>query len=486
MRRTLVFCAAAALTVSACCAVARAQCQLANPSFELTGQGGGTFDGWNQFGTGWASTQMVSHGQLSAALTGPYTGDSAVSGFWQPLDSAPGDQWSASVRVGHSSADPLTGDTRAILNIEWRDANGELVFPGAYESHTLADAATPTDTMQRVEIVSAPAPAGTVSTRLLLGVLQSPAQDAGTAFFDLVEFHNLTPPTIDDLQWGDFPGGRSLDFSGRSWRVKGPGYYGPGPSLFADSESHVWVDGDDHLHMTIRNVGGSWYSTEIAAEEPLGYGDYIFTTIGRLDTWAPNVVLGLFLWQYPLCWDQANPWNLHNEFDIEISRWGTPGNDIGQFVVQPWEYPGNISRFAMTFSSDDELTSIAYRWLPDRIEARSWHGPPEAEAPGTLMHTWTYTGPHIPRPEQPRVHFNFWQFEGPPSNGLDHEVVFEEFRFVPACADELDESDYPCFAACFAGPDAAIVASCAGFDQDADQDVDLADFAGYQASFDPP
>jgi hypothetical protein len=256
--------------------------------------------------------------------------------------------------------------------------------------------------------------------------------------------------------------------------------------MFADSADHVWVDEDDRLHMTIRKIDGTWYSTEIAAEDALGYGDYIFTIVGRLDTWDPNVVLGLFSWQYPMCYDPANPWNLHNEVDVEISRWGVPGNDIGQFVVQPWDYPGNMSRFAVTFTSDDELTSYALRWLPDCIEARSWRGSPEAEAPATLIHTWTYTGPHLPRPEQPRVHINYWQFNGSPWSGMDHEVVIDEFRFVPACADELDESNYPCFAACLAGPGRAVPSSCAGFDLDADDDIDLLDFASFQATLSGP
>jgi hypothetical protein len=46
-----------------------------------------------------------------------------------------------------------------------------------------------------------------------------------------------------------------------------------------------------------------------------------------------------------------------------------------------------------------------------------------------MIHAWTYTGPHIPRPEQPRVHINLWQFNGPPDT--DQEVVIDEFTFVP-------------------------------------------------------
>jgi hypothetical protein len=167
---------------------------------------------------------------------------------------------------------------------------------------------------------------------------------------------------------------------------------------------------------------------------------------------------------------------------VEISRWDDPNNDVGQFVAQPWNYSGNMSRFGITFSEDEQLVSYAFRWLPDRVEARCWYGGPVDEQPGALVHAWTYTGPHIPRPEQPRVHMNFWQFSGPPSNSADHEVIITDFRFVPSCADNPDGSDFTCFCECLAGPAVPLLASCTVFDQDADQDVDLVDFGHYQAA----
>jgi hypothetical protein len=181
--------------------------------------------------------------------------------------------------------------------------------------------------------------------------------------------------------------------------------------------------------MTIQKIGGSWYSTEATLVDALGYGDYIFTTLGRLDLLDVHAVLGLFLWQYGACYDAAYLWwNPYNEMDVEFSRWGDPGNDIGQFVAQPYDYPGNISRFNTAFS-ESELTSHAFRWLPDRVEFRSWRGGPEDEATGETIHAWTYAGPHIPRPEQPRVHINLWQFNGAPATR--QEVVLDRFTFVP-------------------------------------------------------
>jgi hypothetical protein len=404
---------------------ARGQCLLVNPSFEIEGSGV-VFAGWNQFGVVGSSTEAV-HGSMSARLSGPDTGDWDVSGYWQSFDCSPGDSFSASVYAWHTSTNPLTGSSTAILNIEWRDSGGGLI---SYESHTVIDASTPVDEVVQFSVESGAAPAGTASARLLLGVLQAPTDPIPDVYYDQATFYLVGPPTQDDIQWNDFPGGRTITFGGRSWRVKGPGYYGPGSSWFCDSQDCVWVDAEDRLHMTVQNISGTWYSTEVTLEDALGYGDYIFTTVGDLDALDENIVLGLFIWEYGRCYDPSYLWwNPYNEIDIEYSRWGDTENEPGQFVAQPYDWPGNIDRYAASFSAG-EVTSHAFRWLHDRVEFRSWRGGPADESPENMIHEWTYTGPHIPRPEQPRVHINLWQFLNNHPD-VDQEVVFDDFTFVP-------------------------------------------------------
>lgn len=407
---------------------AHAQCMLANPSFEQAGSAGSVFGGWNQFGSVGSTSSGATHGAVAARVSGPNTGSWNVSGYWQQQATTPGKQWSASVCAWHTAVRPLLGQNQAILNIEWRDAAGNLI---SYESHNVVSASTPTGAVQAFTVTSGPAPAGTVSTRLLLGALQSPTDPVPDVYFDQAKFESLGPPTLATVQWSDFPGGKTLNFSGRTWRVKGPGYYGPGPDFFSDNAGNTWVDANSRLHLTVKKIGSIWYSTEVTLTEPLGYGDYVFTTLGRLDNWHQSTVFGLFIWEYGPCYDPANGWwNPYNEIDVEFSRWGNPANNVGQFVAQPYDYPGNINRFAATFT-DGELTSHAFRWLPNRVEYRSWRGGPGAESPANLIHSWTYTGPHIPRPDQPRVHINMWQSSGPPTT--NQEVVIDQFTFVAAC-----------------------------------------------------
>lgn len=397
---------------------AHAQCILANPSFEL-GSGG-----WNQFGNVGTVSEAV-HGASAARVTGLNLGGWDVSGYWQQMDSEPGEQWEVTVHVQNSAANPLGSQSSAIVNVEWWGSSGMIT----YESHAAANGSTPTGAYEELSFISGPAPSETVAARLLLGVLQAPADPRPDVYYDQITFYSLSSPTMDEMQWGDFPGGRTIDFAGLTWRVKGPGYYGPGPNTFSDATSAVWVDANGGLHLTIKYSGGLWRSTEVTLEETLGYGDYIFTTKGRLDLLDPQAVLGIFLWQYGPCWDEGYLWwNPYNEIDIEFSRWGDAGRDLAQFVAQPYDYAGNISRFDVSFS-EDEISSHAFRWMADRVEYRSWRGGPNDEAPENIISSWTYTGPHIPRPEQPRVHLNLWQYDDHPAT--EQEVIFTDFTFVP-------------------------------------------------------
>ena len=402
-----------------------AQCLLANPSFELSGAGA-VFAGWNQFGTVTSVGDAV-HGAVAAGLTGPDAGGWDVSGVWQAFDCVEGESFEAVGHVRQSAAAPLTESCAALLNVEWRDASGGLID---YDSFSVATPDSAVGIWLEFSVTTTAAPAGAVKARCLAGVLQSPGAATPVVHFDLLGFRGGSQSHPDDVQWSDFPSGRAVDFADRSWRVKGPGLYGPGSNLFNNTASGVWVDEDERLHLAMKQIGGDWYSVEVALDESLGYGDYVVTTVGALDMLDPQVVLGLFLWEYAVCYDDAYTWwNAYNEVDIEYSRWGSASADLAQFVAQPYDYSGNLERFDATFG-EDELVSHAMRWLPDRIEFRVWRGAADAEDISTQVHAWTYSGPHLPRPERPRLHLNLWNLDGDPA--AVQEIVFEDFVFVSA------------------------------------------------------
>lgn len=417
-----------ALLLLASATAARAQCMLINPSFEFDGTTGTVFQGWSQFGPVGIATEST-HGQRSARVDGPDTGGLDVAGVWQALESGPGDVWDVDVDVRALVA--LAGGSRALVNVEWRDAGETLLDYVSYDALTSASGTSTT-----LVVTTPAAPAGTATVRLLLGVLQDAGDPRPTVAFDRARFERRTSPSLDEIQWTDFPGGRSLDFAGRTWRVKGPGFYAPGPNNFADGPQNVWVDAEDRLHVRLRKIGATFYSSELALAEALGYGDYVFTTRGRLDALDPNVVLGLFLWEYGPCWLPFDLWwNPYNEIDVEFSRWGDPAAPNMQYVVQPWDIPGNRHRYDVLFE-DDEITSHAFRWLPDRVEWRSWRGGPDDEATSPPIASLALANAFLPRPGRARVHINLWWFDRTPAE--EQEVIFEDFRFTPAAVTAAD------------------------------------------------
>ena len=73
-----------------------------------------------------------------------------------------------------------------------------------------------------------------------------------------------------------------------------------------------------------------------------------------------------------------------------------------------------------------------------------WVGHADEPTEKTLVHSWTYSGVHLPRPEQPRVHMNLWLLNGDsPTNNQAQSVVVNAFDFEPLdngekCPADLD------------------------------------------------
>ena len=156
---------------------APAQCILSNPSFEV---GDELAAGWNPFGD-CGVVAVATHGSQAARVSGPNIGDWGLTAYWQSQDCAPGEQWEVTGHVQHPSAKPLTGQNSGLVNVEWRDVSGVLLD---FQTFVVADATTPRDEYQAFSVVSAPAPAGTVETRLLVSTLQSPCDPVSDVYYD--------------------------------------------------------------------------------------------------------------------------------------------------------------------------------------------------------------------------------------------------------------------------------------------------------------
>ncbi len=458
--------------------------QLANPSFETAGAAT-AFDAWGQLGNVAVATDLVADGARSAKVWGPFASTWAVSGVHQDVPASPGGFLAATVHAGHPASDPLTGAARAIMNVEWRDAAGALI---SYRSFDLLDASDPTGIMRARTFAAGPAPAGTATARLLLGVLQSPANEPGSARFDLASVTDDPDAVHDALQWNDF-GNRAIEFAGYTWRCKEGESLGPGPNPFADGPDNVEVDADGRLRLRVTSRDGGWHCAEIALVDALGHGEYRFVTRGRVDLLDPSLVLGMFLWEYQESYDGWDEINVANEFDVELSRWGNPQSGFNaQFVAQPWHNPGNLSRYLLTLDSPDALVTHAFLWRDGQVVCRAWMGEAPEPTAETLLHHFDYTGEDVPRDEAPRVHVNLWLMYGnPPTDGQEHEIVLEGFVFLPPppCPGDLDGDgdtdvfDFARFVSTFAQP----VPPLTGGDLTGNGTVDIFDFAVLAGDF---
>jgi hypothetical protein len=247
----------------------------------------------------------------------------------------------------------------------------------------------------------------------LAAVLVDTAYEPGATRFE----HPASDAAV--LAWDEFPspsGDRVIEFSGYSWNVKDADLAGPGPNYFSDSDSNVWID-TDGLHLKIAEREGRWYCAEVFLDRSLGYGEYTFQVASRIDSLDDNVVFAGFIYE-----------SLAREVDIEFSQ-ALARPDNAQFVVQPYNRPGNIVRFEMPPVS---TSSHRFLWREDRIEFTSWRGYVNDIDPDSVIYSWTYTGTDIPPPGGERMRFNLWLFAGQdPSSGEGDEVIVRRFQHEP-------------------------------------------------------
>lgn len=133
--------------------------------------------------------------------------------------------------------------------------------------------------------------------------------------------------------------------------------------------------------------------------------------------------MGLFLW------DETDCAFNHREIDIEVSHWLDPQAENYQFVVQPYDTPGNRNRFVVADPS--EPVTSRFLWDPQRIEFQSvgantlaWLRKEDVGA------DWSYPGNDNPPAGHENVRLNLWLIGGQQPEYLEEiEFVIESFSF---------------------------------------------------------
>ncbi|QOJ00513.1 MAG: glycoside hydrolase family 16 protein [Phycisphaeraceae bacterium] len=160
---------------------------LDNESFEDPGQGQGShLAAWTRFGNAYTDANQPRTGARAAKLFGNFTGQPNTSGFFQSVPARPGDRWSARSFWLNRPNDPMQGQNRAVFNLEWRDADDQLI---SFESVDALDAAS-TPNVYHQRAVSGTAPHGTASLRVVALFFQ-PAMSPGAAWIDDITLEYL-------------------------------------------------------------------------------------------------------------------------------------------------------------------------------------------------------------------------------------------------------------------------------------------------------
>jgi len=219
---------------------------------------------------------------------------------------------------------------------------------------------------------------------------------------------------------------RTVEISGYTFQVRrSDGLEGPGPNRFLDNRRTVWQD-ESGVHLRLWQRLGVWFSAEIVLDRPLGYGTYVFETVGDVASMDPPVILGLFTY------DDRDP-NDRREIDVEFGRFGDPTAPGAQFVVQPFDVDGRRYQFSV----DPEGTRLThvFEWTGDAVRFMVAHGH-QARAvldggldsipAGLIAADWTFRQ-LPPDPGYATVHVNLWLYQsGRPRS--EHEIVLASFH----------------------------------------------------------
>ena len=152
----------------------------------------------------------------------------------------------------------------------------------------------------------------------------------------------------------------------------------------------------------------------MASVQSFGFGTYRFETGPEVTQLDSNLVLGMFIWS-------DAPDYHHREIDIEISRWGQPGDNNVQFVVQPYTIPGNLVRFMLPPANSASIHS--FTWTAGQVVFETVSG-------GVLVKREVIRR-NIPEPGGENARINLWSMLPHWARDGVAELVIKRFSFEP-------------------------------------------------------
>lgn len=213
---------------------------------------------------------------------------------------------------------------------------------------------------------------------------------------------------------------RTINFASREWWVKNTALIaGPGPNWFSDNNENVWVE-NNQLHLKITKRNNIWYCPEVICKDVLNYGNYVFRIVSPVGNLDQNIVCGLFTWDMKSA-------ESHREVDIEFLKSCRPHSLSAQYVIQPYDLPGNLHPWTMPLWVDS--SSHSFKWKQDTVNFKSVKGL-DINSTDSVYQTWTFSGNNVPHHNNENVRINLWLCNGnAPTNMQEAEVIIYDFKY---------------------------------------------------------
>jgi hypothetical protein len=237
-----------------------------------------------------------------------------------------------------------------------------------------------------------------------------------------IDHHPSVDPGV--VAWAEAPPTKTLILGNRLWFAKDSNGSPTGPDGNVFSEHNVSIDERGDLRLDLARRGGRLTAAEVHHSVRFGPGVYTFTVRGRLDDVGPREVRALFLFAAP---DRSEPWQ---ELDLECSRALTGCEGCCQFVVQPWERPGNRRVFPVPIVDG---ATLRIEWRLDAVRFTLWRGSDVFPPPETgMIQDWIYTGPDVPQGTRLLARANVWLVGGTgPNEDPAGALVLRALAFAP-------------------------------------------------------